>query len=123
MSFIPTDYQERQELLKKDQDRIEAFKSNSTHVFETFFKDEKHVRKIVQIMQINVGDVGKDWFSTSPFGMCTGDIIKHNQDADENQRVRQYLYIGVKQDLSEIAIDRIKRALNMQKLKNLGDTP
>lgn len=118
--MIPSDYNERQEMLKHDQSRIERFKEKHAHNLETYFSDHHHVREIVQTMTVSVGDVGTDWEAYSPFGMSTGDIIRHNEDCEENERIRQYIYIGIKKKMMPHQLEELEYDMNIMKLENMN---
>lgn len=118
--MIPEDYKERQELLKRDQEMISRFQEKHTHNLETYFADHHHVREIIETMIVSVGDVGQDWFAYSPFGMSTGDIIRHNRDCAENEKIRQYIYIGIKKKMMSHQIEELEYDLNIMKLENMN---
>lgn len=116
-----SDFQETQDKLKKELELIEKFKSKHSRVIETPFKDEFHVRELVDTATVRLGTLGVDWFVCTPRNLSTGEILIFNRTkaADESERIRQYVYIGVAEHVSESDFNEFAYDVDVMKLENM----
>lgn len=114
-------YESKQKRLKRDMEQVTKFREKHPKHIETFFKDAEHVGEIAIILKCSVGQLNKDWFIHLPRGMNTGDILAHNAEAEtEDDKIRQYMYIGLPDYMSEADIEELLYEIDMLKLKNLS---
>lgn len=115
-------YEGKQERLKKDLDNVEKFKEKYPKNIETFFKDRNHVADISMLLKCNIGNINTDWFLQLPLSMSnTGDIIKHNEEAENDaDKIRQYMYIGLKDNTPDALLEELQYEIDMLKLKYMS---
>lgn len=116
---MSTSYEERQEQLQAELKQIEKFKSKYERVVETPFTSPEHVAELVDTATVRLGSLNHDWFVRTSNGWSTGDIIRHNADAEESDKIRQYLYIGIPSHVPEQDYEDFKYDVDVMKLENL----
>jgi hypothetical protein len=112
-------YEDRQEELNAQMKKVEAFKKKHKRVIETPFASPDHVSEIVNAATVRVGTLNVDWFVLTSNGWSTGDIIRHNKDVEDSEKIRQYLYIGIADHVSASDYDDFSYDIDVMKLENL----